>query len=122
MGADLVHFDIPAESIEALSEFYGAVLGWRFESPGGFDDYRLIFTSEREGAPGGGMHKKELPQETVINYYEVDSISDYTARVKENGGQVVMDEMPVPGFGYLAVCLDPEGNPFGLWVTEEGES
>ncbi len=27
--------------------------------------------------------------------------------------------MPVPGWSYLAVCFDTEGNIFGLWEENE---
>jgi predicted enzyme related to lactoylglutathione lyase len=39
--------------------------------------------------------------------------------VKENGGQVIIEKMAVPKMGYFALCLDPEENPFGLWLTDE---
>ena len=31
----------------------------------------------------------------------------------------MMEKMPVPGFGWMSVCVDHEGNPFGGWVDDK---
>jgi predicted enzyme related to lactoylglutathione lyase len=36
-------------------------------------------------------------------------------QVKSLGGQVITEKMAVPGMGFLASCIDTEGNTFGLW-------
>lgn len=118
MEGDLVHFDIPAKDIDRLSNFYRNVLGWKTTAPGGFEDYLEIETSDGENAVGGGMSKKVMPQQTVINYYDVESVEETNERVRANGGEVIVEKMSVPGFGYLSVCADPEGNPFGSWLED----
>ena len=35
--------------------------------------------------------------------------------VEKLGGKVVMPKTAVPGWGYLAICMDTENNTFGLW-------
>lgn len=120
MGAELIHFEIPANDPDKLADFYMKVLGWNIEAPmedlGG---YRLIMTSDREGAVSGGMFKKMSPEQGRLDYYNVDSIEETALKVKENGGQVIMEKMAVPKMGYMSVLLDPEGNPFGLWIEDE---
>ena len=120
MGAELVHFMIPAEDPVKISGFYHAVLDWTIEpvSPE-FPDYLAITTSDRKGAVGGGMMKKMMPEQGLLNYYLVDDLEEFNTKVRGNGGQVVIEKMPVPGVGYFSVCLDPEGNPFGLWLDDE---
>jgi predicted enzyme related to lactoylglutathione lyase len=34
--------------------------------------------------------------------------------VAANGGRVLTPKMTVPGQGYMAYCLDSEGNQFGI--------
>lgn len=120
MGAEPVHFDIPADDPDRLADFYTKVLGWTIDAPQDeYDGYRMIRTSDREGSVGGGMYKKMAPEQAGINYYGVDSIEETVGLVRENGGQVVMEMMTVPKMGYFAVLLDPEGNPFGLWIEDE---
>jgi predicted enzyme related to lactoylglutathione lyase len=120
MGSELVHFMIPAEDPGRISGFYHDVLDWTIEplSPE-FPDYLAITTSDREGAVAGGMMKKMAPEQGLLNYYLVDDLEEYNAKVRGNGGQVAVEKMPVPGIGYFSVCLDPEGNPFGLWLDDE---
>ena len=62
-----------------------------------------------------------MPEQTVVNYYDADGGLDaFNQRVREKGGTVITEKMPVPGFGWFSVCLDPEGNAFAGWVNEEG--
>ena len=120
MGAELVHFDIAADDLDKLAGFYRETLGWTIEPlDPEFPHYLAITTSDREDVPCGGMMKKMMPEQGLLNYYGVDSIEEFNAKVRENGGQVVMEKMAVPGIGLFSVCLDPEGNPFGLWLADE---
>jgi predicted enzyme related to lactoylglutathione lyase len=83
-------------------------------------EYYNISTAHEDGSEGvsGGMGKRRQ-SEQITNYIGVPSVEEYLSRVLELGGQVIMPKTPVPGFGYLAMCLDTEGNSFGLWETDE---
>jgi predicted enzyme related to lactoylglutathione lyase len=55
----------------------------------------------------------------VLNYLiVVKSIQEYSAKVEQLGGKVMVPKKPVPGMGYFAVCLDTENNSFGIWETD----
>ena len=54
-----------------------------------------------------------------MNYIDVDSVDGYVKKIGELGGRVVVPKMAVPGQGYTAVCLDTEGNFFGLWQDDK---
>jgi len=116
----IVHFDLPAEDLVRAKKFYTELFGWKFVAPPGFPDYYLIETTGLDGkqATGGGMGKRGSPEQRIMNYMGVPSVDDYSARVKQLGGSVVLPKMAVPGFGYLAVCTDTEGNTFGLWQED----
>ncbi|MBU1670819.1 MAG: hypothetical protein KKF41_12170 [Actinobacteria bacterium] len=64
------------------------------------------------------MYKKMMPEQGPLNYYGVDDLEPFVQKVKDGGGQVVMEKMVVPGMGWFSVCLDPAGNPFGLWKED----
>ncbi len=117
----IVHFDIPAENIERAKQFYYALFDWKFAS---FPEmqYHLITTTDLAGAPGvgGGMGKRMDPSQRVTNYYGVTSIDSAMKQVEQLGGTVVSGKMAVPTMGYLANCIDTEGNPFGLWEEDAG--
>lgn len=112
----IVHFDIPADDLERAKNFYSELFGWKIEMPPGFQDYYLIETGADKDTPGveGGLGQRQGDQKITI-YVGVDDIDDHMAKVTEKGGQIVQPKMPVPGWGFLAICLDTEGNTFGLW-------
>ncbi len=112
----IVHFDVPAEDVARAKKFYSALLGWKFES---FPEmqYNLITTANLDGTPGvgGGMGKRMEPSQRMMNYFGVSSIETAMNQVKSLGGKLISEKMAVPGMGYLANCMDTEGNAFGLW-------
>jgi len=124
MPGELVHFDIPVDDVDKAVDFYKAVMGWKvekYEGPGMGDmAYYLINTNpDKEDAVGGGIGKKAMPEQTLMNYYRADDgLEAFNQRVKDKGGTVMMEKLAVPGWGWMSVCMDPEGNPFGGWVDD----
>jgi predicted enzyme related to lactoylglutathione lyase len=112
----IVHFDVPAEDVERAKKFYSGLLGWKFESFTAMQ-YNLISTTNLDGSPGvgGGMGKRMDPSQRMMNYFGVPSIDAAMEQVKSLGGKVLTGRMSVPGMGFLANCIDSEGNAFGLW-------
>ena len=127
----VVHFEIPAEDPDKLAEFYTRLFGWQIDkmSMGGTGgpDYYVTFTTEvdergmpkQPGAINGGIHKRQSPEQRPINYVNVESVDEYVQKATGLGARVLIEKMPVPGMGYFANLVDPEGNPFGVW---EGNS
>ncbi len=117
----ITHFNVPADDVERAKKFYTELFGWKIEKlPGPMEYYGISTTNEKgEEGLGGGMSKREDPHETITNYVAVPSIDEYAAKVEKLGGKMVTPKMSVPGYGYLAVCLDTEHNVFGLWETDE---
>lgn len=121
MAGEIIHFEIPVDDMDKMKAFYENVLGWKIENANmGEMEYWLIKTSDDEKAIGGGMGKRQMPEQKPMNYYNVDSIDGFNQRVKDNGGMIVIEKMAVPGMGCFSVGVDPEGNPVGSWVTDEG--
>lgn len=116
----IVHIDIAADDMQRAKKFYESLFGWKMASPPGMDHYLLFETAGLNGEPGagGGMAKREEPGQSVINYIGVEDIDKYIGEVGRLGGKTVQPRMTVPGFGYLAVCQDTEGNDFGLWQDD----
>jgi uncharacterized protein len=132
----IVHFEIPADDLERSKKFYTDLFGWKIEKwPGSGSgsssssssssssdmEYWIITTTDERGDKGlgGGMMKRQGPQQPIINYIDVKSVDEYSSKVQQLGGKVVVPKMAVPGMGYLAVCLDTENNAFGIWETNE---
>ena len=121
----IVHFEIPADDVERSKKFYSDLFGWKIEKwPGSTVDdkeYWMTTTTDEKGnkALGGGMMKRQLSQHQNTNFIDVESVDEYSSKVQQLGGKVVVPKMSVPGMGYLAYCLDTENNSFGIWETNE---
>jgi hypothetical protein len=48
---------------------------------------------------GGGMMKRQMPQQPKINYIDVKSVDEYSSKVEKIGGKVVVPKKAVPGMG-----------------------
>ncbi len=110
----VVHFDLPAEDPEKLKGFYEQVFGWKFEKwddPSGQMEYWLITTGE-ENEPGinGGMGKRKDANEQIANTIGVPNVDEYIKKVEENGGEILMQKMAIPGIGWISSFKDPQGN------------
>ena len=76
-------------------------------------DYWMISTSssggdsnEKSSAIGGELLKRQEPQQPNLNYISVPSIDEYSKKVNELGGKVVMPKTEITGYGFFAVCID----------------
>jgi uncharacterized protein len=119
----VVHFEIPADDLDRARKFYTALFGWKIEKAevkkdGSSMDYWMISTSGNstdKSTIGGGMMKRQDPRQPNLNYIGVNSIDDYSRKVTELGGKVMMAKTEISGYGYFAVCMDTENNAFALW-------
>ena len=120
----IVHFEIPADDAERSRKFYSDLFGWKIEKWPGMEsgmEYWTINTTDNEGgkAVGGGMMKRQNPQQGITNFIDVTSVDEYSAKVQSLGGKIVAPKQAVPTMGYFAVCLDTENNTFGIWETNQ---
>jgi uncharacterized protein len=120
--ATIVHFEIPSDNIERSKKFYHELFGWKIDKWSGSDstmEYWMITTTDENGneALRGGMMKRQNPQQGITNFIGVDSIDDYSSRVQQLGGKIVVPKTPVSGMGFFAVCLDTENNSFAIWES-----
>ena len=122
----IVHFDIPADDVEKLRRFYGGLFGWKIERmPGPMKYYNIETVPVDEHGnlvrPGvnGGMMKRETPDQRPVNYIAVESVDEYGDKIKSLGGRVIIPKQEVPGIGWWALAVDPEGNSFGIFEEIE---
>ncbi|MCL2476910.1 VOC family protein [Candidatus Bathycorpusculum sp.] len=121
MDHTIVHFEIPASNMEKIKRFYEDVFGWKIIQAGGPIEYWIIQTvpTDNKGMtlrPGinGGMYKRQTPEGKPINYYSVESITDFLEKIVKLGGRVTQPKQEVPEVGWIAAAEDPEGNAFAL--------
>ena len=123
----VVHFEIYADDIDKLGEFYKGMFGWGVDSVPGMPDYRFVKTvaTDERGMPtspggiNGGLMKRPMPDVKFwINYVNVESVEQSLAKAQQLGATVSRPKSAVPGMGWFAILSDPQGNPFGLWQTD----
>jgi uncharacterized protein len=116
----IVHFEIPTDDLERAKKFYTELFGWKMEKAPGPFEYWMISTTDENGnkAIGGGMVKRQDPQQRIGNYIGVQSIEEYTSKIEKLGGKILVPKMAVPDNGYMSVCMDTEGNTFSLWKAD----
>ena len=125
----IVHFEIPADDVERARKFYTTLFGWKIEKievkkDGDIMNYWMISTSSIEDSNekssiDGGLIKRQHPQQPNLNYISVSSIDEYSNKVNELGGKVVLPKTEITGYGFFAVCIDTENNAFALWESKK---
>lgn len=130
MNNKVVHFEIVAIDTARAIEFYSKALGWGFKKfeGGGDMEYWTVMTTQQNtpGAINGGLRKEmgtDVKERTrsvngFINFVAVENIDTTLEYVSKYGGEVMQPKMEVPSIGFLAYCLDTEGNMFGLIQPE----
>jgi predicted enzyme related to lactoylglutathione lyase len=125
----IIHFEIPANNPEKLSEFYKNLFGWKIEKVpmGEMGDYWTIETragtaqnmekAMKTAGTNGGMMKKMDPNQRPLNYVAVESVDDFAKKIQTLGGKITIPKTPIPNMGSFAVALDPEGNAFGVFES-----
>ena len=81
------------------------------------EDYWTFETKDDDGNTGlsGGMMRRQSSQHTVTNYITISSIDEYSSKIEQSGGKVIIPKTKLPDMGFIAICLDSENNMFGIF-------
>jgi hypothetical protein len=109
--------DLSSSDADASATFYSELMGWQATEPGPVEEtggYRMF---QQDGKNIGGlMPAMQEGQPTAWSTYVSVSDADETAsKVKDNGGNVIVEPMDVMDLGRMAVFADPTGAVFGIW-------
>ena len=116
----VTHFEVHADNPERAAAFYAKAFDWQISKWEGPQDYWLVGTgTDAEAGIDGGLMKRSNGEHTVVTI-NVPSFDEYRARIEAAGGRIVTPKMAVPGVGYMAYCVDTEGNTFGIMQTDPG--
>jgi predicted enzyme related to lactoylglutathione lyase len=123
----VVHFEIYGDDPDALAKFYTGLFDWKVESVPGMD-YRMVQTTATDASghatsPGGingGIAKRPAGYQMngSANYVSVESIEATVEKAMKLGARVTKDKMAVPGMGWFAMLMDPQGNHFAIWKPD----
>jgi predicted enzyme related to lactoylglutathione lyase len=108
--------------LEGAKTFYGDVLGWTFgESQSEYGNYTQAYSNGKAVAavvppmPG----QEEQPQWCL--YFASNDAAATTAKIRDKGGEVLMEPMQVGDFGTMCLARDPGGVVFGVWQAGSHE-
>ncbi|MFI1094572.1 VOC family protein [Streptomyces sp. NPDC020917] len=107
--------DASLPDLAAGQRFYGELLGWTFQDTGEeFGHYTMALRDGKNAAALMGKMDPSMPTAWSV-YLAADDIAKTTAKVRENGGQIVFGPDTVGDVGVMGGAVDPGGSFFGLW-------
>jgi uncharacterized protein len=107
---------------EAAIDFYRGLFGWEFESvlpPESPGKYLVARLRGGEVAAVGSIPDGAPPTAMWNTYIWVDSADETASKVRDAGGQALMEPFDVMDAGRMAVFADPEGAAFCVWQAKQ---
>lgn len=113
-------FEIYVDDMDRATKFYETVLDTKLEElidptgqttmmsfPGDMETYGAAGSLVKmEGMKAGG-------NSTIVYFHSEDCITE-ESRVFAAGGKVLNPKMSIGEYGHVSLCMDTEGNTFGL--------
>ncbi|MFF3213718.1 VOC family protein [Streptomyces sp. NPDC002886] len=108
--------DLGVPDVPAAAAFYGAVLGWDYESMGAGEDMEGgMFQKDGKTVAGLGKLTEEGARPAWMIYYSVPDAEATTRAVREAGGTVRVEPRKLDAWGTMAQFSDPLGGQFAVW-------
>lgn len=101
----------------AALDFYGTLFGWETDGamPMPWGNYTFLKGGTSDAMWGAVMPREKAEHPVAWSFYfRVPDIDAAYAKVKELGGNPVMEPMEVPGGERVFFAIDPQGAGFGL--------
>ncbi|MFH8498493.1 VOC family protein [Streptomyces coeruleorubidus] len=115
--------DAMFSDLEGAKSFYGDVLGWTFaEASTEFGNYTQAYANGKAVAAVVPPMPGQEGQSQWCLYFAARDAAATAARIRDHGGEVLMEPMQVGDFGTMCLARDPGGVVFGVWQagTHEG--
>jgi hypothetical protein len=114
MGSPVMQFQIIAKDADACARFYGSLFGWKVSADNALG-YRQLDTKTDQGIQGGIWPAPPGTPGAVQMFIRVDDVGAYVERARSLGARVVMPPQKLPDGDEMAVLVDPDGLPFGIF-------
>lgn len=114
-------FEIYVDDIDRAKKFYATVLGKEMMDmvvPEGMNMKMTSFPFQEgaaniTGALVQSADMKAGGNSTLVYFATEDCLAEQN-RVEQAGGKVFQPKFPIGQYGFCALCVDTEGNTFGL--------
>lgn len=126
--SSVVHFEMPAENMERIAEFYNKAFGWKTQmlDKGRYALATTTETDEKTARPknpgainGGFFPKKEDSAQHPSFVIGVDDIKEAIKKVNAAGGKILGEPTEIEGYGTYAWFIDTEGNRISMMQPSE---
>ncbi|MEV8035560.1 VOC family protein [Streptomyces sp. NPDC002742] len=108
--------DAMFSDVEGAKSFYGDVLGWTFgEASSEYGNYTQAYSGGKAVAAVVPPMPGQEGQSAWCLYLASPDAAATAAKIKDKGGEVLMEPMQVGEFGTMALARDPGGAVFGVW-------
>lgn len=121
MKNPVVWFEIYVDDMGRAVKFYEAVLDTKLskmEDPSNQTMQMMSFEGNMETHGASGMLVKmngmKAGGNSTMVYFGSEDCAVEEARVNDAGGKVMKPKMSIGEFGFLSICVDTEGNAFGV--------
>lgn len=122
---DFIWYELNTTDADTAKAFYSGLLGWTFEdADSNAGGYQMFCAGEHQV---GGLlpMTKEMTdggaRPVWLGYVQVSGLPAAVAKVRELGGNVVLEGMEAPGVGPFAMITDPQGAMLYLIDDQSGE-
>jgi predicted enzyme related to lactoylglutathione lyase len=102
----------------AVLPFYSGLFGWEFDNAMPPDSGGAYFIATLRDAPVaavGALPDGALPLARWNTYVAVASADESAGKVRDAGGDLLMEPFDVMDAGRMAMAADPEGAVFAVW-------
>ncbi|GAA2251836.1 hydrolase [Streptomyces ruber] len=115
--------DVMSRDAEEAKSFYGDVLGWTFR------DLQTDYGTYTQACTGGHAVAAVVPpipgqeeRAAWCVYLASPDVAATAARIREHGGEILLEPMRADDLGAMLLARDPGGVVFGVWQagTHEG--
>jgi len=112
--------DVTSPDVDAAAKFYSELFGWKAEKDprpeaGG---YTMFSRDGKYVAAASPPPQEGIPPHWSV-YLAADDVDGMGARIREAGGNVMMEPFDVFDAGRMTLATDPTGAAFGVWQAGE---
>jgi uncharacterized protein len=113
--------DLSTPDADESASFYERLFAWEAKEPEGDEDYGgyRLFLKESKQVAGLMPIQQEGQPPSWSTYISVSDAEEIAEKVKEAGGDVIVEPMDVMDLGRMAFFTDPTGAAFGVWQAKE---
>jgi predicted enzyme related to lactoylglutathione lyase len=107
--------ELVTTDVEGATAFYSSLFGWTTTA---FSPEYTLF--KKDGRDVAGLMKTPQPGMPAqwVAYITVEDVDATAGKAETLGGKIILAPMDVPDVGRIAVLLDPQNAPIGIFKPQ----